>query len=173
MSNSITVQGSDTIKVGSRTLSDFADGDVANLEFPQDMINMKTCYDGNTIVAYNHSGKHSTLKVRVLRASADDIALNNYIIQSYAAFSATPPITGKIVKKLGTGTASSSTSTPSYNDIAATDTYDLYNGVITKLPGSKTNTEGALDQAVTEYEIKFGSSLRTLVAGSSTTPPTP
>ncbi len=166
MSNSITVQGSDVVTLSGITLTDFADGDVAELEFPQDMINLKTCFDGNTIVAYNHSGKHATLKIRVLRASSNDISLNALIIQSYADFVKTAPINGTITKTLGTGAAGSSTTTPSYNTTPATDKFDLYNGVITKLPGSKTNTEGDLTQAVTEYLVKFGSATRTLTAGS-------
>jgi hypothetical protein len=65
----VALSGSDTIIINTRIMSDLADGDVAVLEFPNNMAEVKTGKNGNSIYALNESGKNAELTLRVIRGS--------------------------------------------------------------------------------------------------------
>jgi hypothetical protein len=77
MSESISLVGSDVLKLNGRIFNDFADGDVAKLTYPNDLANVKTGKNGNSIVSFKNDGRQADFEVRVLLGSSDDKFLNN------------------------------------------------------------------------------------------------
>ena len=52
-----TITGKDTLTLYSRVFTDFADGDASLLSHPNDLVEMKTGKNGNTIYTKNETGK--------------------------------------------------------------------------------------------------------------------
>ena len=153
---SVSLTGNDTIIIGQngltpRVLKDLADGDVAMLEFPNDIAGVKTGKNGNSIYAFNATGRTANGTVRVLLGSADDKYLNaryNEYRNDPASF---PLIEGEFVKRVGDGQGN-----------VASVTYRLGGGIIQKLPTVKENTEGDTEQAVAVWGILFTNSDRAI-----------
>lgn len=145
------LSGDDTITLIERTLVDLADGDVGSLEYPNDIANVKVGKNGNAIFSYNASGKMGRLRLRVIRASADDKYIQGLLAAQQNNFNGTPTMYGQVIKKVGDGTGAT-----------AKDTYNLGAGVFTKYPPVKTNVEGDSNQSVVEYEITFANAVRVI-----------
>lgn len=148
---SVSLTGKDTILVDSRIFSDLADGDCGSLEFPNDIVAVKTGKNHNRIYAYNATGETCNLTLRLIRGSADD----KYLLSRYYEYKNDPPsfvlLGTQITKRAGDGKG----------NIAA-DTYTLGGGIITKLPAVKENVEGDTEQAVSIWPITFTNSDRTI-----------
>ena len=151
MGSTYALTGKDTILINDIPLTDFADGDIGNLEIPNNLFAMQTGKDGNTIFALDESGQNATLTVRVLMSSNDDKRLNGLIPKS-DSFAETILMTGAVVKQVGDGQGN-----VSYN------TYTLAGGMIQKKPNIKTNVNGDTTQAVVEYSIMFANGNRAIV----------
>lgn len=151
MASTYALTGKDTIIINDIPLTDFADGDIGNLEIPNNLFSMQTGKDGNTIFALDESGQNTTLTVRVLMSSNDDKRLNGLIPKS-DSFAETILMTGAVVKQVGDGQGN-----VSYN------TYTLAGGMIQKKPNIKTNVNGDTTQAVVEYSILFANGNRSIV----------
>lgn len=149
--STIALSGNDTININNRNFSDLADGDVADLTFPNDIAQVKTGKNGNSLFALNESGKQAELKLRVVRGSSDDKFLNNLLANQQSNFSGFVLMIGTFTKKLGDGAG---------NVLA--DTYIMSGGVFTKIPEVKSNVEGNVDQSVSMYTIKFTNAPRVL-----------
>ena len=151
MASTYALTGKDTIIINDIPLTDFADGDIGNLEIPNNIFAMQTGKDGNTIFALDESGQNATLTVRVLMSSNDDKRLNGLIPKS-DSFAETILMTGAVVKQVGDGQGN-----VSYN------TYTLAGGMIQKKPSIKSNVNGDTTQAVVEYSIMFANGNRSIV----------
>ena len=151
MGSTYALTGKDTIIINDIPLTDFADGDIGNLEIPNNLFAMQTGKDGNTIFALDESGQNATLTVRVLMSSNDDKRLNGLIPKS-DSFAETILMTGAVVKQVGDGQGN-----VSYN------TYTLAGGMIQKKPDIKTNVNGDTTQAVVTYTIMFANGNRAIV----------
>lgn len=151
MGSTYALTGKDTIIINDIPLTDFADGDIGNLEIPNNLFAMQTGKDGNTIFALDESGQNATLTVRVLMSSNDDKRLNGLIPKS-DSFAETVLMTGAVVKQVGDGQGN-----VSYN------TYTLAGGMIQKKPDIKTNVNGDTTQAVVTYTIMFANGNRAIV----------
>lgn len=151
MASTYALTGKDTIIINDIPLTDFADGDIGNLEIPNNLFAMQTGKDGNTIFALDESGQNATLTVRVLMSSNDDKRLNGLIPKS-DSFAETILMTGAVVKQVGDGQGN-----VSYN------TYTLAGGMIQKKPDIKTNVNGDTTQAVVTYTIMFANGNRAIV----------
>lgn len=153
MSASLT--GKDTILLGQNNtltpLVDFATGDVAILNFPNKIVEMKTGKNQNTIYAFNATGNQVECELRLLRGSPDDKRLNSMYAQYLADPAAFSLISAQFVKRLGDG-ASNITS----------ETYSVSGGIISERVAYKENVEGDVDQAVAVYKIAFSNNTRTL-----------
>ena len=147
----IAMSGQDTIKINNRILADLADGDVAALTFPNEIAQVKTGKNGNSIYALNESGKQSELVLRVVRGSNDDKFLNNLLANQQNNFAGTVLIIGEFTKRLGDGSGN-----------VANDTYITSGGIFTKLVEAKSNVEGDVAQSVSEYHIKFSNAPRAI-----------
>jgi len=146
-----SLTGKDTIKINGRILNDFADGDTAVLEYPNELVGVKTGKGGNSIYAFNTMGRQCSFTLRVLRGSSDDKFLNNLL----SLFENDPAVfslmTGELVKNIGDGEGS-----------VTADTYILSGGAFRKKTDAKENVEGDTEQAVSVYSIIFSNGGRSI-----------
>ncbi len=149
--NTVALSGDDTIVLNNTVLNDLADGNCVDLTFPNDIGNVKTGKDGNSIYGFNASGKQCEVKLRVIRGATADKFLNNLLAQQQANFAGTVLLTGTFIKKLGNGTGA-----------ITSDTYILSGGIFTKQVEGKTNVEGETEQSVAMYTLKFSNAPRVL-----------
>ena len=117
----VAISGSDTIKINNKILADFADGDVANLTFPNELAALKTGKNGNTIYAVNESGKQAELVLRVVKGSPDDKFLASQVAAQKSNFSGFILLIGELVKRIGDGTGK-----------IISDTYLMSGGIFSK-----------------------------------------
>lgn len=143
--------GDDSIIINDIPLNDFADGDIGSLSLPNNIFDMQTGKNGNTIFALDESGNNATLTVRVLMSSNDDKRLNGMIPKS-KGFAQSVLATGSVVKQVGDGQGN-----VSYN------TYLLAGGMVQKKPDVKSNVNGDAQQAVVEYIIVFAEANRAIL----------
>jgi len=148
---SVSLTGKDTVMVDARIFSDQADGDCGSLEFPNDIVTVKTGKNHNRIFAYNATGETCNLTLRLIRGSADD----KYLLSRFYEYKNDPPefvlMTCQITKRAGDGKGK-----------VTADTYSLGGGIITKLPAVKENMEGDTEQAVSIWVITFTNSDRAI-----------
>lgn len=149
--SAVALSGSDTINLNNRVLTDLADGNCIEMTFPNDIANVKTGKNGNSIYGLNESGKQCEVKLRVLRGSSDDKFLNGLLAQQQANFAGTVLLIGQFIKKIGDGQGN-----------ITSDTYIMGGGVFTKIPEAKTNVEGETEQSIAIYTIRFSNAPRVL-----------
>jgi len=149
--STIALSGNDTVTINDRVLADLADGDSVMLDFPNEIANVKTGKNGNSIYGLNETGKQSEVKVRVIRGSSDDKFLNGLMVQQQANFAGFVLMIGEFIKKVGDGVGN-----------IASDTYIMSGGVFTKQVAAKTNVEGDTEQSVAIYTIKFTNTPRVI-----------
>lgn len=149
--STVALSGNDTLTLNNRIFADFADGTVADLEYPNNIANVKTGKNGNSIYALNETGKQADFKLRLIRGSSDDKYLNSLLAQQQANFAGFPLIFGTFIKKLGDGTGN-----------IASDTYIVAGGIFVKQVPAKSNVEGDTEQSVSMYEFKFSNAPRVI-----------
>ena len=145
------LSGQDTAIINNYIFVGLADQNYIDITFPNDIANVKTGKNGNSIYGFNESGKQCEMKIRVLRGSADDKFLNNLLSQQQANFAGTVLMTGQFIKKIGDGQGN-----------ITSDTYIMSGGVFTKIPEGKSNAEGDVEQSIAMYTLKFTNSPRVL-----------
>lgn len=150
MGSTYTLTGDDVIIINDLPLNDFPDNDIATLELPNNLMEISTGKDGNTIFALNEAGNNATLTVRILMSSADDKRLNGLIPPS-DGFARYVLLNGSVVKQVGDGAGN-----VSYN------TYLLSGGMVQKKPAVKSNVNGDTTQAIVEYVIQFANAARAI-----------
>ena len=149
--STIALSGNDTVVLSNRIFADFADGNVVELTFPQDIAQVKTGKNGNSIYGLNETGKQCELKMRIIRGSPDDIFLNNLLVLQQNNFAATILVEGQFIKKLGDGSGN-----------ITNDTYIVSGGVFQKQVEALSNVEGDALQSVAVYMLKFTNAPRAL-----------
>lgn len=142
--------GDDTLLINDVPLQlDFANGDVATLEMPNEMFTLTTGKNGNTIFAKNESGVNSNLQIMLMRGGKGDLMLNGILSNQQRDFVGMILINAAFVKRLGDGLGN-----------VKYDTYNLQGGMIKKLPAAKSNTEGDGSQGTAQYELGFAKTIR-------------
>lgn len=147
--STVAMSGKDTIKINNRPLVDLADADAVMLTFPNDIANLKTGKNGNSIYGLNESGKQADIAIRLIRGSADDKFLNNLLSSQQNDFAGTILMTGEFTKRVGDGLGN-----------ITNDTYITSGGVFTKIPEAKSNADGDTEQSTCTYHIKFSNAPR-------------
>jgi len=141
---SVALTGKDTTIILDRVFKDFGEGDVINIEFPDNLVDTKVGKNGNAIVSLKNSGLRSNVTLRVLAGSPDDKFLNSQLV----AFKNDPPsyvlMPAAFVKRVGDGKGN-----------VTNVTYDMNGGFIEKIPGAKDNTEGESEQGEAIYNLVF------------------
>jgi len=143
----VSLTGADTIQIDSRVLNDLADQDAVKLTFPNDIAAVKASKNGNTIYAFNETGRLVEVEVRVLLGSADDKYLNSRLQEMKNDFSGFILLTCSFSKRVGDGAGNMSTVV-----------YQGTGGVFKKQVEAKTSTEGDTEQSVAVYMMNFGNS---------------
>lgn len=147
--HSVSLVGKDTVKIDGRILFDLADGDNATLSFPNELMAVKTGKNGNSLYAFNETGRQCDLTVRCIRGGVSD----KYLDSRMQAMIQDPPafrlMNAQITKRIGDGRGS-----------VGSDTYVLDGGVPTKQVETKVNVEGDTEQALSVYTFKFTNSNR-------------
>lgn len=141
-----TITGDDTFIVYDQVITDLANDDVSTVTFGANIFESKVGKNGNTIHAFNEQGNTADVIIRVIKGSTDDRFLQGKIdgfikdkVGSALAF-------GSFVKRLGDGSGN-----------IVSESATLLGGVIKKQPGTKGNTSGDTEQAVSVYEFFFPS----------------
>ena len=147
----LTLSGADTLTINNQPLADFATGNCVELSFPNDIANVKTGKNQNSIYGFNASGVQAEMKVLLVRGGNDDRFLLNLLVQQNNNFAGTVLLTGTFIKKLGDGSGN-----------ITSDTYILAGGIFQKIPPGKSNVEGEPDQSIAEYMIKWASAQRAI-----------
>ncbi len=147
----LALSGSDTVMINNRVFADFADGNCVELTFPNDIANVKTGKNGNSIYGLNETGKQCEVKLRLIRGSSDDKFMNGLLAAQQANFAGTVLMFGSFIKKLGNGQGT-----------VTSDTYVMSGGIFTKQVEAKTNVEGETEQSVSVYTMKYSNSPRAI-----------
>lgn len=142
--------GDDIVIINDLPVVDFADNTIGTLDIPNEMFQMSTGKNGNTIFALDEKGNNATLTIRILMSSGDDKRFNGMIPKS-KGFAETILASGSVVKQVGDGAGN-----VSYN------TYLLRGGMISKNPNVTIDVAGNTDQAVVEYVFQFASAERSI-----------
>lgn len=145
------LSGQDTIIINNYIFVGLADENYVELTYPNDIANVKTGKNGNSIFGFNESGKQCEVKIRCLRGSKDDSFLNNLLSQQQANFAGTVLLQGQFIKKIGDGQGN-----------VTSDTYIMSGGVFTKQVEGKSNASGEVEQSIAMYTMKFTNAPRVL-----------
>lgn len=146
-----SLSGNDTIQIAGRNFTNFADGDVCKLSYPNDLVGVKTGKNGNSIFNLNATGRQVDVELRLLRGGEDDSFLNGLLTGMIADLPSFVLMPGYFVKRIGDGSGAGG---------IVSDTYLMNGGVFTKGVDASENVEGATDPAVAVYRLKFTNSDR-------------
>lgn len=147
----VAMSGADTIRINGELITGLADEDVIDMTFPNDIAQVKTGKNGNSIYSLNESGRQAEVKLRLVRGSTSDKFLNNLLQQQQLAFEAFVLLTGEFIKKVGDGKGN-----------VAGDTLILSGGIFSKIPEAKSNAAGNTDQSMVLYTLKFSNAPRAI-----------
>lgn len=140
--------GKDTIIVDGRIL-DLGDGDVAQVAFGNNLVEVTVGKNTNALFAENATGSMATLTLRVPRGNADDKYLNSKLAAQRKDLPGFVVMSGSLKKRLGDGDGN-----------ITTENYVLQGGVIQKMPEVKENVAGDTEQAVTVWTLVFANGER-------------
>lgn len=149
--SAVAMTGDDVVIINNRNLNDFADGDIAVLDFEGDIAAVKKGKNGNAIYALNTAGLVATLVLKLVRGGADDQFLNGLQASQNNNFAGFTLMIGEMIKKIGDGSSN-----------ITNDTYILSGGVFIKGIPAKSNVEGDTAQNIAEYRIRFSNAPRTV-----------
>ena len=140
--------GQDTIQVedfmGEFTLSDFADGTVAELAANNELATVTTGYNGNGLGAHNEPGRQRVLTLRLVKASGDDKRFNENFELWKKRDMRFKPLKCNFTKNI------------THQDGSVThDTVECYFGLPTGVPSVSNDTTGNVEQVVSVYTITF------------------
>lgn len=148
---SVSLTGEDTIQINDLVISGLADQSPTVLDFPNELAKVKSSKNGNTIYAFNDTGRSCKLTLRLILGCMDDKELDALRQGMINAFSSFTLLTGNFTKRVGDGQGGT-------NDVV----YVCSGGIFTKTPGAETSADGDTNQSVTIYDIMFGNGTRTI-----------
>jgi hypothetical protein len=141
---STTLTGQDTISINGIPMNDIANGEAIVVSFPNDLMEMATGKNGNTVYAKKESYVNADVKLRLLLGSNNDKFLLSLWDGATSNFAGQKLLTAVYTKFKGDGQGN-----------ITNFTIILEGGQIQKKPDVKYNTEGDTEQAIREYAFKF------------------
>lgn len=144
-----TITGDDTLTLADRVFTDFADADNSTITFANNVMEVKTGKNNNTIYARNATGDNADMVLRLIRGSSDDRFLQSKLATMLGDVASTQLFNGEFVKRLGDGQGA-----------VVRDVYNLAGGVISKKVEGKFNSDGDIEQGVAVYNLKFANAVR-------------
>lgn len=154
--SSVALSGADTISINNTPILDLADGNCIELTFPNDIANVKTGKNGNSIFGINESGRQCESKLRILRASVADKFLNSLLAVQLVNPTGFALLIGQFLKKISDGGVNGNAPN------ITSDSYVMSGGIFIKIPEAKDNVEGETDQSIATYTIKWANAVRLL-----------
>lgn len=145
------MSGTDTITLNNRVFTDFADDNVGELTYPNEIAKIKIGKNGNAIYAFDTTGQACDFKMRLLRGGSDDKFLNGLLSLQQGNFPGFPLMIGQFVKKMGDGKGN-----------IGSDIYVLSGGIFSKNVEAKSNVAGDVEQSVSIWMIKFANAPRAI-----------
>lgn len=142
----VSLTGNDTLVIAGIVLTDVADGDWFTLVYDNDLANLKRGKNGNAIYAENAMGLVGAATLRVIRGSADDLALDSLLQQQLQDFASFELLDGQFTKRVGDGLGN-----------ITGDTGRMAGGIFKRPVDSKSNAEGDTEQSVAVYRFEFAS----------------
>ena len=136
--------GQDIIKFNDRLLTNFADGDVVTVTYPNELHGMKDGKNGNSIAAHNEQGNIAEITMRVLKGSPDDKYLNSFVNAWKKHLSSFSPASVEFTKVMTVDNGIT-------NEVTA-----LSFVIPSRNVDTKDNVEGDTDQAVSIYSFRAG-----------------
>jgi len=149
--SSVAMSGNDGLVINNRIFSDFGTATWGELTFPNQVANMKTGKNGNTIYSQNQTGFNASMTVMLIRGSGDDKFLNGILANQNNNFPGTPLLQGSYTKNIGDG-----------NGKIIKDTYSLNGGLVVNMVEGKSNAEGDTDQSLAVYKLGWASAPRAI-----------
>lgn len=147
--------GKDTIVLNDGTtdivLNDFGDGDVMTLVFPNEEVAVKTGKNGNSIYAFNETGRQVDVELRILQGSSDDKTLNSLKLAMENDFPSFPFLSLNLTKRVGDGKGN-----------IANVVYSMEGGIFSQGVDTKVNVEGDTEAVISVYKLKFVNNKRTI-----------
>lgn len=125
-------------------LTDFAFGDIAKLTIPNDLMDLTTGKDSNTVFTFKAEGTNIDLEVRILLGSQNDIQLNSIVEGMKKDFVGTNFLNAS-VKRLYT----------LEDNAKKIQEFSCQVGMLAKGAEFTENTEGNTEQGVNVYKIRF------------------
>ena len=107
--------------------------------------------NGNTLYAFNSTGRTVTVTIRVMIGSADDNYINGRMVEFIQDPAAFLLVVGEFIKRVGDGVGN-----------VTNIIYRMRGGVVQKMPGAKENDEGDTEQSVAIWQIVFANTDRIL-----------
>lgn len=144
-----TLTGDATLTLYDRVMVDLADGDVSTISFPNNLVELKTGKNQNTIYSKNESGNNGELVLRLVRGSSDDRFMQGKLAIQERDFVSTEICNGQLALRMGDGIGG-----------VVSDVYTLGGGVVTKKIEGKDNADGDTSQGVAVYNVKFANVVR-------------
>ncbi len=148
---SVALTGNDTIILQGKVFSDFGDGDVAELKFDNDLVEVVNGKNDNAVFALNAKGKQGTLTLKLIRGSADDIFLGVQLNIMTVDFPSYVLMFGNFTKRIGSGRGS-----------VLADAYLATGGVIARVPDANSSSDGKTDDGQVTYTVKFAKMIRVI-----------
>jgi hypothetical protein len=132
-------------------VTDFANENFVEIDFPDDIATVETGKNSNTVFAQNFKGQNAVLKMRLLRGSDDDISFQEQLNTQNNNFAAFQTLVGSFIKQVGDGQGN-----------VSYDIFKLAGGVFQKQPAVQANASGTAEQAIVVYTIKFAAGVRVI-----------
>lgn len=139
-----SITGDDTFAINGHVITDFADGDISTITFPNKKTNIKTGKNQNSIFARNMTGYNAEVVLRVMRGSGDDKFLSSLDATQENDFAAFTLLSGEFTQRSGDGKAG-----------VSRIIYPLQGGTFDQIVDGKGNVEGETDQGVAIYRLMF------------------
>jgi len=128
--------------VGVDLPNDLANGTIAELTIPNDIVALAVGKNGNAIYAKDESGRQFELALRVIKGTETDKQLISRFTIVNNNFAGATLLTGNLTKNLGDG----------YGQIIKFSV-SFSGGMIRKYPENSTNVNGDIEQAISVYNI--------------------
>lgn len=142
--------GQDILKFGDRILTNFGDGDVATITYPNELHGMKAGKNGNSMAAHNEQGNIAEVVLRILKGSPDDKYLNSYVLAWKNHSDSFSPQTAEFTKII------------SVDGGITNEVTSLGFMFPTRNVDTKDNVEGDTEQTISVYNFRAGKSDRAL-----------
>lgn len=144
-------QGSDVLTIDDRLITDQLTGKVVEVRYPNNIANIDTGKDGNSVITKIANGQNAEATVRVMVGGETDQYLSLRLSQFKEDPASFVSLKAKFTKRTGDG----------QGNITKT-TWDLTGGAIMKLVEGEEDTTGDVEQTVAVYNLKFSNGTRTI-----------